>query len=268
RVFRIGSYTVVDFNSVICPLQAIAGAGIAHADVLAEIEGIADAAVVGTQLPARDPEAEGRALIETEGAIAAAAFAAAGSPDALALAWGAQADAAALEHECGNQRAAFTAILELPWEAPSAATLANALWLTPSLRFNELYGPRQYAPRSAMAPLLARMWLAWLGFAAIGERLARRTLDLQELTTLWSEQVPLMHVVARWTDLPALKPGPAELPGVDPGGLVRSLGTAFVNNRKARKPLGDLIVALGSDATTRITALKSADALLRSAFAR
>lgn len=266
RVFRIGSYTVVDYNSVICPLQ-IGDAGITHAEVHAEIASITDPAVVGTPLAARDAEVEGRAFVETERAIAAVMFAAADPAD-LAMAWGAQADAAALDSERAAQTAAFTAILETAWRAPSPPTLANALWLTPSLRFNELYGPRQYATRSAMAPVLARMWLAWLGFAAIGEQLAQRALGLQELTTLWSEQAPLMHVIARWTELPALKPGPVDLPGIDPGGLVRALGQAFVDNRKARKPLGELVAALGSDATTRVTALKSADALLRSGFAR
>jgi Fe-S-cluster containining protein len=311
RVFRIGDYTVVDYNSVICPLH-VADDGIRHADIVAEIESIRDPAIVGTSLPARDAKAEGRAFVETERAIATAAFAAADSiagnaehrsseigaaaeappdsppsegqgrmfaaaPDSppsegqgrmFAAAWAAQADAAALASEQAAQTAAFTAILDMPWSAPSPATLAAALWLTPSMRFNELYGPRQYAPRSAMAPVLARMWLAWLGFAAIGERLAGRALGLQELTTLWSEQAPLLHVVARWSEAPVLKPGPVELPGVDPGGLVRALGQAIVDNRKARKPLGALVVALGSDAVTRVTALKSADGLLRAAFAR
>ena len=151
---------------------------------------------------------------------------------------------------------------------PSAPTLAAALWLTPSLRFNELYGPRQYGPRSAMSPVLARMWLAWLGFAGVGEQLAQRALGLQELTTLWSEQAPLMHVVARWTEIPTLKPGAIELPGVDPGNLVRSLGQAFIENRKTKRPLAALVDRLGSDAIARITALKSAEALLRAGFAR
>jgi len=35
--------------------------------------------------------------------------------------------------------------------------------------------PRQYAPRSTMA-WSSRMWLAWLGFAALGEQLANRPL--------------------------------------------------------------------------------------------
>jgi len=269
RVFRIGAYTVVDYNSVICPLYVGDDDGIAHADVLAEIESVCDAAVVGTQLPARDAEAEGRALVADEGAIATAVFAAAGRAD-LAAAWGAQADAAALDAERAVADAAFRAIAVAAWRAPTDATLAAALWLTPSLRFNELYGPRQYAPRSAMSPVLARMWLAWLGFAALGEQLAARPLGLQELTTIWSEQAPLLHAVARWTEGPAMKPGPAELPGVDPGGLVRKLAQAFVDNRKARRPFGELVEAAfaGADRVARIAALKTADAILRSGFAR
>jgi Fe-S-cluster containining protein len=266
RVFRIGSYTVVDYNSVICPLE-VGTDGITQAEVLAEIQGIQDPTVVGTQLPARDAEAEGKAFVEAERAIATASFAAAEVGD-HAIAWAAMADVAALDREHELQRAAFTAIVGLSWAVPSTATISAALWLTPSMRFNELYGPRQYAPRSAMSPVLARMWLAWLGFAAIGEQLAARPLGIQELTTLWSEQAPLMHAVARWSESPALKPGPVELPGVDPGGLVKKLGQLMVDNRKARKPLGELIGALGGDATTRITALKSADALLRAGFTR
>jgi Fe-S-cluster containining protein len=263
RVFRIGSYTIVDYNSVICPLQ-VAGDGVGHAEVAAEIAAIADPTVVGTPLPARDPEAEGRAFVDTERAIAAALFAA---PGDLAAGWAAQADAAALDRERAVAAAAFTAIAGAPWQVPSSATLTAAGWLTPSLRFNELYGPRQYAPRGAMAPVLARMWLAWLGFAALGEQLAGRALGLQELTTLWSEQAPLMHAVARWAEAPALKPGPIELPGVDPGGHLRSLAQAFLDNRKARLPLGDLVAALPADPATRVTTLKTAEAILRAGFA-
>lgn len=264
RVFRIGSYTVVDFNSVICPLT-VADAGIAHADVYAEIAAIRDPAVVGTRLPAQHAETEGRAFVESERAIASAIFAA---PGDLAVAWGAQADAVALEHECAQASLAFQAIAGTTWRAPTAATLASALWLTPSMRFNELYGPRQYAPRSSMSPVLARMWLAWLGFAALGEQLAARALGLQELTTLWSEQAPLLHAVARWTEVPSLKPGPIELPGIDPGNVVRSLAQAIVENRKAKRPLGALIAGMPADPTVRVTALKTAEAILRAGFAR
>jgi Fe-S-cluster containining protein len=265
RVFRLGPYTIVDYNSVICPLQVgPEGDGVGHAEIAAEIAAIADPTIVGTPLPARDADAEARTFVDTERAIAAAIFAA---PGDLAAAWGAQADAGALAREQAVAAAAFTAILGTPWQLPSPATLTAAGWLTPSLRFNELYGPRQYAPRSTMAPVLARMWLAWLGFAALGEQLAGRPLGLQELTTLWSEQAPLMHAIARWAEVPALKPGPIELPGVDPGNLVRGLAQAFVDNRKARRPLGDLVAALPADPTARVTALKTAEAILRAGFA-
>jgi Fe-S-cluster containining protein len=264
RVFRIGSYTVIDYNSVICPLQVVDVGGIAHAEVAAEIAVVQDATIVGTQLPARDAEAEGKAFVETERAIARAVFAA---TEARA-AWSAQADGDAFDTEVAQANAAFEAVVGAAFVLPSPVTLAHACWLTPSLRFNELFGPRQYAPRSAMSPVLARMWLAWLGFAAMGEQLSARPLGLQELTTLWSEQAPLMHVVARWSETPSLKPGPMELPGVDPGGLVRKLGMAFVDNRKAKRSFGELVRALGSDPTTRVTALKSCDALLRAGFAR
>jgi len=208
--------------------------------------------------------------VTEERAIAEVAFAAGSGrhADPLAATWGAQADASALDAERELQASAFTTLLGMPWRVPDDATLRAAMWLTPSLRFNELYGPRQYAMRSAMSPVLARMWLAWLGFAALGARLADRPLGLQELTTLWSEQAPLMHVVARWGDKPSLKPGPVPLPGVDPGGLVRVLGRAMIDNRKARRRLGDLVAALPGDPETRITALKSADGVLRAGFAR
>jgi Fe-S-cluster containining protein len=265
RVFRIGPYTVVDYNSVICPMVATGDGGVTHAEIAAEIESIADPTIVGTKLPAQQPEAEGKAFVETERAIAEAVFAA---PGDLAAAWAAQADASALDAERAAAVAAFEAIVGAPWSEPGAETMAAASWLTPSMRFNELFGPRQYAPRRAMGAVLARMWLAWLGFAALGERLARRPLGMQELTTLWSEQAPLMHAVARWTEAPALKPGHVELPGVDPGGVVRGLAQAMVDNRKARRPLGALVAQLPADHTVRVTALKSGEAVLRAAFAR
>jgi hypothetical protein len=78
-----------------------------------------------------------------------------------------------------------------------------------------------------------------------------------------------MHAIARWTEPPTLKPGPTiDLPGVDPGNLVRSLAQTFVDNRKPRRPLGYLIsTTLPTDPTTRITTVKAAEAIPRAAFA-
>jgi Fe-S-cluster containining protein len=262
RVFHVGATMVVDFNSVICPLAFVGEGGVSHAEVLAEIATIQDPAIVGTSLPGDD------ALISREQAIASALFAMDGtatSDAALDTAWAAQ-DASALPR--AMIEAAFSTIFGLTWRLPSEATLANAIALTPSMRFNELFGPRQYAPRDRVGPLLARMWLAWLGFAAFGEALAQRTLGLQELTTLWSEQASLMHVVARWDAVPVIKPGPFELPNVDPGKLVRTLGNQCANNKQSKKKLGDLITATmaAAEPSARVAALKLADPILRAAF--
>ena len=273
RVFRLGSWTVVDFNSVICPL--VPGEGEAHADILAQIDVIADPAIVGTALPATDAEAEGKLLVERERAIAAACFAAAASGEVggavsavLAAQIASGGDAAAALASADEAFAAFTG---LPWRAPSAATLAAALWLTPSMRFNELYGPRQYAGRTWMPSLLPGMWLAWLGFAALGETLAARALGMQELTTIWSEQAALMHACARWRDAPQLRPGPVDLPNAgDPDGVIRKLGQACVDNKKARRPLGAILGPMLAPRTVadRAALVKLADAVMRAAFAR
>lgn len=182
RVYRAGGTLVVDYNSVLCPLQLVADGGIAHDEVIAELATVKDRALTGEVPPDDD-------LFAGERAIADAIFA----TPTLDAAWSAQigGDRAAIEK-------AFEALTGHPWRAPSAPTLAAALAFTPSARFNELFGPRQYAPRDQMAPVLARMWLAYLGFAALGETLAARPLGLQELTTLWGEQAPLMFAVARW----------------------------------------------------------------------
>jgi len=247
RVFRAGGWTIVDYNSVICPLAVAADGGVAHADVLAELDTIRDPAIVGTQLPADD------ALFAREAELAAGIFAA---PD-IDGAW-------AMQGGGDPVLEGFAAITGQDWSAPGDPAVVLAL--TPSLRFNELFGPRQYLSRDRASPVLASMWHAWLGFAALGERLARRSLGMQELTTIWSEQAPVMHAIARWHDVPALKPGPIELP---PDPLVRALAQAFVDNRRARRPLGELVTAVLGHAEphARVAAVKSADSIVRAAFA-
>jgi Fe-S-cluster containining protein len=261
RVFHIGATMVVDYNSVICPLATVADGGISHDEVLAEIATIQDPAIVGTALPMDDE------LIARERPIAATIFA---QPTDADAAFRAQDPAAVRDDAHDMVSRAFTTLLGTPWRLPGGATLANALVLTPSMRFNELYGPRQYAPRAVMAPVLVHMWLAWLGFAALGEDLAQRPLGLQELTTMWSEQAPLMHAVARWNTAPVSKPGPVELPNVDPGGLVRALGQKCADNKQPRRPLGALVGELfaAAEPATRIAALRMAEPILRVAFVR
>lgn len=263
RVFRMGSWTVVDYNSVICPLRADrAPTAASHAELLAEIDGVADPAIVGTPLPASEPEIEGRELVERERRIAEACFAAAPTGDLDAV-WAAQGGGTSIDE-------AFASVAGTPWREPERATLEAALWLTPSMRFNELFGPRQYAPRTSMVAVLPRMWLAWIGFAAIGAELARRSLTLQELTTIWSEQASLSYLVARWADPPVVKPGPIDLPspGADPRGLVRAFAQDCIDNRRLRRPLSALLGPRLADLSRvdRVTLLKLAEPVLRAAY--
>jgi hypothetical protein len=74
-----------------------------------------------------------------------------------------------------------------------------------------------------------------------------------------------MYVVARWDAIPVFKPGPVELPNVDPGNLVRTLGQRCVDNKQKKRPLGALIseVLGSSDPATRIAAVRMAEPILR-----
>ncbi len=264
RVFTLGAITVVDYNSVICPLRLDGPAPIAHADVLAELATIRDPAIIGVTLPA---EAGGEAMLAAERDAAAALQARAATPDDdprwLATALGASdAEVAAVRELC--------AALGLAPPPLPPATRAAALALVPSLRFNELWGPRQYAPRAVVRPRLTAMTLAWLELAAVGAALAGRDLGMQELTTLWSEQAAVTYAAACWGEVPRLKPGPLELPASDPGGVVRALGQACVDNRKAGRPLGVIAAPILAAAAPvdRVTALKLAEPLWRAALGR
>jgi hypothetical protein len=76
----------------------------------------------------------------------------------------------------------------------------------------------------------------------MGARLARRDLTLQEVTSAFTEVMPLGYLAARWDEPCALAPGPVELPGevADPTGVVRRFGERCVANRDRRRSLGEL----------------------------
>ena len=247
RVFRLGSTMVVDFNSVICPLASAGGGAVTHAAVLADIDQVADPAVIGTPLAADDAEREGLELVAREQAIATACFAAAAAADPTVEAgWAAQADPGGLGAAQAGIGSACATLLGEPWRGLTGVSLATALWLTPSLRFNELYGPRTYVARAELVGLLPRLWLAWLHFLAAGTALAGRDLTMQESTSIWAEQLPLCYLMARWHEKCVLAPGPVELPGagVDPSGVVRSFGEAGLANRGKEATLGQLLTPL------------------------
>lgn len=253
RIYRIGSWAVIDYNSVLCPIRIGGNPAVARGDVLAEIATVDDAAVVGTRLGGS--EEEGRELVERERAIAEGCFAAAAAGD-LAAGWSAQC--AGAMPPCDPP---FRALVDRPWGAPDATTLAHCLWLTPSLRFNELYGPRKYAPRERLVAALPGMWLAWIGFAALGAELAARPLGLQELTTIWSEQAPLMYLAARWGDVPRLRGGALDLPGE-----VRRLAAAIRENQGTTLGAIAAPILAGLPPAERAPLIKLAEPLLRAAF--
>jgi hypothetical protein len=72
-----------------------------------------------------------------------------------------------------------------------------------------------------------------------------------------------MHAIARWNDTPRLEPGRFDLPTPE----VRALGQRLIDNKKAKRPLGELLGQIGGDAATRIATIKLADAMLKAAFA-
>lgn len=263
RVFVLGRHTIVDYNSVVCPLTRVAADGVTHADIAREIGTIDDPAVVGTRLPLDADDPDGDTFVARERAVAEACFGATttGAWDAC---W--QPSAATVPHIDAFRaiERALATLTGMPGFVPIGDTLANALVLTPSLRFNELYGPRQYASRSEMIRVLPHMWMAWLAFAGHGANLAGRDLGLQELTTLWGEMALVSYVLARWRERPRLAPGPVQLPtGADPDGVVRRFGEACVRNKK--RLLGDIWMHSVGDraAEETIALLKLAEPLLK-----
>jgi hypothetical protein len=238
RVFRLGSWMIVDFNSVICPLEPAVD-GIGHEEVMAEIASVTDPAVIGTQLPAADPEAEGAALVERERAIAAACFAG----DGLDRVWDAMGGADRLGALVDARQTVSDALETITGAAlrlPPGPTMRAALLLYPSLRFNEIFGPRRWTSAEELIAVLPRMLLGWLGFVAAGAQLAGRDLSLQELTGLWGDQAALAYIAARWHEPVSMQPGPAELPGpADPRGSVRAFAEGCVQARRDPLPLGE-----------------------------
>lgn len=271
RVFRLGGWTVVDFNSVVCPLRAPSpdapddavglSGRVAHAEVLAELSGIADGGLIGAAAP--PPGLDPDALVEAERDVARQCFEQARrvadapqeAPDALQAALRAQGvEASAAPSQ------AVEALLGRPWRPPGTETARAALLLTPSMRFNELFGPRRWADGPTTRALLGKIWWVWLDALADAEALAGRALGLQEATGLWSAQVGLGWLLARWNEPAALPSGPLEL-GTD--GEVRELAMGLARalhaNARAARPLGALVTRAldGAPPHMRVAALRA-----------
>jgi hypothetical protein len=122
-------------------------------------------------------------------------------------------------------------------------------------RFNELYGPRQYAPRSAMSPVLARM-------ARVAPRVARRQLAARPPAA--GAHDDLVGAGAAAARHRAVDGGPDDEAGARGAagrrsGRARAQARPGVRRRKAR-PFGELVEAVftGADVASRVAALKMA----------
>lgn len=247
RIFRIGPYMIVDYNSVICPLQPTTpdrrNTGITHESVLADIEAVSDAALVGTRLPANQPEQEGKRLVTRERHIASACFreADADAPS-IEAPWRAQSKDGIAHIAIERISHALHMLVGQTFSVPDTTTIRTALWLTPSMRFNELYGPRTYDTRTELSSVLPDIWLAWLHFLGQGAKLCGHSLDMRAATTIWSAQIPLAYLAARWNRAPTLEPGEYELPGADDAdSVIRSFAQACIDNRNKRTPLSQIL---------------------------
>lgn len=266
RIFQLGRTRIIDFNSVICPME-IAGEGhngISHAEILADIDAVKDPAVVGTVLDCPGGDAAAVRWVSHERRIAKQVFKAAetqsGDLDAL---WCTMADA---RGGAGASRASLSRALAFitgrPWLEPDAETMERALWLTPSMRFNEAFGPRRATAVNTVSATLADVWLGWLHFLALGAKLARRALTMQEATTVWSEVMPLLDLAVRWDSLPRLKVDSVSLPESGPE---RVWAHDFARGCKAGdKPIGEVVqqVVGGLELGTRVVALRALEPVL------
>ena len=280
RVFRIADWLIVDYNSVICPLRSLPAdvegdalglsGRVSHADIHAEISAIADPAVVGTPLKL-DPTQSVNAFIEREQRVARQCFELAGAEDIsdddmLQALLKPGSDVTGIKESVS---AALRALSLPDTPAGSQALKRHALLLTPSLRFNEFFGPRRYTTSSEPQNQLARMWWAWYGLIEGGESLAERPLSLQEITSTWGELAPIACLLARWPTKPYCEPGPIPLDGSSPWyDRILAVGHRLVQAESVtpsqRPSLGEqLEVALvGLEAHEKIALLRQLEPLL------
>ncbi len=221
RVFQVGQTLVVDYNSVVCPLQDARGSGVTHEELRRELAQAGASALTRSTVPP-PPGAENLRWSLLESAIVAASARFLDEPDYLAFAtW---QDSEARRHFNSAQRSGAPFIdsaqpladggrlrrLVSAWAAfydigfPELATLggpsARALCLlTPSLRFNAMFR-RGGAPYQAAALQAPRQLLATWFFGALATRVGGRPPSLRGLTELHQAQRGLRELLARFDD--------------------------------------------------------------------
>ena len=235
RVFRAGSLRVIDFNSVVCPLQDAEGSGqgIRHRDLQAELTAVGDGPLTCSPLPLPDGARELRWHV-LEQAVLDASSSALQAPSYLPyaaqqleqtrhhLGLRTRADNEPAQVTLQRLLSCWTTLFGWPLGDTAVTTRRMAL-LSPSLRFNTLFRRGAPAYRDAVlrqpAQLLASWYLAALAAgayaaepvqheppagaacggdaAAVDLTLRGRPLSLRGLTELYQAQAPLRDLLAR-----------------------------------------------------------------------
>ncbi len=255
RVFRVGPTRVVDFNSVICPLDDAGGTGITWRELEEDLARVPDGPLTASQAPA---PASGDARWENlERAILEATRTHLDKPPVELAAWQHAATIAWLDTGDGDRfPPSFAGLddarermsrLEKAWaefyglateEDPAAPVrLGRALaLLTPSLRFNTLF--RRGGPPWAAAVLrLPRLLLATAFLARAATALRPRP-GLRALTELHQNTVFVRELLSRWEEPAVLASSPA-IDAPEPfGSALRLAAQALSPFRAPPRPLG------------------------------
>jgi len=223
RVFRVGSLRIVDFNSVVCPLQDALGTGhgVSHAELASELSVVGDGPLVSTPLPLPEGARELRWHVLEQSIVEASREALTASsylPFAvrqleltsrqLGLRSGVATESAV--ESLSRLLSCWGALFGELSEETSLCTRRMAM-LTPSLRFNTLFRRAAPAYREGAllqpAQLLAAWFLASKAADAYGAEhaaiqgapspQASHTLSLRSLTELYQAQAPLRDLLAR-----------------------------------------------------------------------
>lgn len=214
RVFFVGDTRVVDFNSVICPLQDARGAGVAWHELDTELDGIAPGPLTSSRVP--PPAGAEKTWEALERAVLTASSEMVDAPAEtfvdrqLALAGAPPTSARFVEQ--------WARFLELE-PTPQPSVDRHLALLTPSLRFNTLFRPNgpPWAVATRRVPLLL---LATTLLARIG---ARRS-SMRSITELHQSTGPLRELLVRWFQ-PAVIAAAPKLDASDP--VAMPLAQAF-----------------------------------------
>lgn len=272
RVFRVAALRVVDFNSVVCPLQDAhgSGQGVTHAELVSELAAVGEGPL--TTSPALPPEGARELRWQVlEQALCAASESALNVSSYAPFAIDQWAQTARHLGLRGDNRdaigGAVSALLsdwqallgELPSEPIGAVTTRRMALLSPSLRFNVLFrkGGAPYRQAAALLPrqLLSAWFLACHAAAAHTLRddavpggLSAQPLSLRALTELFQAQSGLRDLLAQ-LDRPATLAGPiatADLPA-ELTAVVTVLNRRLLDSKAASTPLGQLLRPLAAE---------------------